>query len=169
MSKMIFIFKNRNNHSEGYRQVTEAELQEYKRSCTEKVYLIPLGYAFMEVVQEEYRAFYKELRREKYLSEEAKRVGEFSYNALDTDEYDGASFIPDKSEAVEDKALKRIMNERLYEALAILSEEEYELIQQIYFANISERELSGIYGVSHTAIQKRRTRIILKLKNYFEI
>ena len=38
MSRDIFIFNNRNNPAEGYYQVTEAELQLYKKSCDGKPY-----------------------------------------------------------------------------------------------------------------------------------
>ena len=61
-----------------------------------------------------------------------------------------------------------MMIEKLPEAIATLNDEEKELIKQIYFNHISERELAGVYGVSRTAIQKRRNKVLLKLKNFFD-
>ena len=84
MSRDIFIFNNRNNPAEGYYQITEAELQLYKKSYDGKPFIINLGYALMEVTEADYKDFYRVRRREKYIQEEAIRVGEFSYNTFDT-------------------------------------------------------------------------------------
>ena len=64
--------------------------------------------------------------------------------------------------------MREMMIEKLPEAISTLTDEENELIQQIYFNHISERELAGVYGVSRTAIQKRRNKILLKMKKFFE-
>ncbi len=47
MSRDIFIFNNRNNPAEGYYQITEAELQLYKKSYDGKPFIINLGYALI--------------------------------------------------------------------------------------------------------------------------
>ena len=64
----IFILKDKNNTSAGYIQVTEEELQAYKKNSEEKVYLINLGHSVMETDEANFRAFYKERRREKSVS-----------------------------------------------------------------------------------------------------
>lgn len=168
MSRDIFIFNNRNNPVEGYYQITEADLQLYKKSCDGKTYIINLGYALMEVTEADYKEFYRVRRREKYIQEEAIRVGEFSYNAFDTEDYDGASAIADDSEALEDSVIRKMMIDKLPEAISILNDEEKELIQQIYFNHISDNELSRYYGVNQSTITRRKTRILNKLKNFFE-
>ena len=66
----IFIYKDKNNTSAGYIQVTEDELQAYKNNSEGKVFLINLGHSIMETDEANFRAFYKERRREKYLREE---------------------------------------------------------------------------------------------------
>ena len=45
----IFVFKDRNNTEAGYIQITEEELQAYKKNSDDKVYLINLGHSIMEV------------------------------------------------------------------------------------------------------------------------
>ena len=169
MSRDIFIFNNRNNPAEGYYQITEAELQLYKKSCDGKPYIINLGYALMEVTETDYKEFYRVRRREKYIQEEAIRVGEFSYNAFDTEDYDGASAIADDSEALEDSVIRKMMIEKLPEAVATLTEEEKELVYQLYFNHKSERQLALETGVSNVAVNKRKNKVLSKLKNYFEI
>lgn len=54
---------------------------------------------------------------------------------------------------------------RLPEALAQLTDEERDLISAIYYEGISVREYARITGVRLFAVQKRRDRIIEKLKN----
>ena len=169
MSRDIFIFNNRNNPAEGYYQITEAELQLYKKSYDGKPFIINLGYALMEVTEADYKDFYRARRREKYIQEEAIRVGEFSYNAFDTEDYDGASAVVDDSEALEDSVIRKMMIEKLSEAVATLTEEEKELVYQLYFNRKSERQLALETGVSNVAVNKRKNKVLRKLKKYFEI
>lgn len=168
MSREIFIFNNRNNPAEGYYQVTEEELQVYKKSYDGKPFIINLGYALMEVTEADYKEFYRVRRREKYIQEEAIRVGEFSYNAFDTEDYDGASAIADDSEALEDSVMRKMMIEKLPEAISILNDEEKDLIQQIYFNHISEREISRRTGTPLTSVNNRKKKALKKLFAFFE-
>ena len=62
----IFVFKDRNNTEAGYIQITEEELQAYKKNSDDKVYLINLGHSIMEVDKLTYYNFYKEENREQY-------------------------------------------------------------------------------------------------------
>ena len=99
----IFILKDKNNTSAGYIQVTEEELQAYKRNSEEKVYLINLGHSIMETDEANFRAFYKERRREKYLREEAQLAGGvISLNAIDSEELDGVGVVVDTSEPLDE-------------------------------------------------------------------
>jgi coenzyme F420-reducing hydrogenase beta subunit len=53
----------------------------------------------METDEANFRAFYKERRREKYLREEAQLAGGvISLNAIDSDELDGVGVVADTSE-----------------------------------------------------------------------
>ena len=172
MSKIFFVMNDRNDTSKGYTQVSQEYVKKYIDSFTEgRAYFINLGHSVMETDEENYRAFYKERRREKYIIEEAIKNGEVSFDALDNTNFDENAedaFAIDDSEPLDEKIMRKIMIEKLPEAISILNDEEKELIQQIYFNHISERELAGVYGVSRTAIQKRRNKILLKLKIFFE-
>ena len=59
------------------------------------------------------------------------------------------------------------MRESLREALAQLTKEEYELIQALYYENISEREYAAKLGLSQRGLNKRRHRALAKLKKSF--
>ena len=56
--------------------------------------------------------------------------------------------------------------EKLNIALKSLTPEEYALISELYFSdyNLSARDISAIMGLSHTAINKRKNKILEKLR-----
>jgi hypothetical protein len=82
-----------------YEEISYAELNE--RRANDPAYtgkrFIPLHGMLMEVTEADYRSFYRDAERQKYLRKEADRAGEVSYNALDTDEMSGEDIIPDTS------------------------------------------------------------------------
>ena len=164
----IFILKDKNNTSAGYIHVTEEELQVYKKNSEEKVYLINLGHSVMEVDEIAYHDFYKEENREDYRQKLAIRNNVISMESLISGEFNECNLVADEGEPLDEKVMREMMIEKLPEAIATLNDEEKELIKQIYFNHISERELAGVYGVSRTAIQKRRNKVLLKLKNFFD-
>lgn len=62
----------------------------------------------------------------------------------------------------------RLMLELLMSALADLTEDERELINEIYFQEKTEREIARRKAVSNGAIHKRKEKILKKLKKYFK-
>lgn len=64
--------------------------------------------------------------------------------------------------------MRKIMIEKLPEAISILNDEEKELIQQIYFNHISERELSRRTETPLMTINNRKKRALKKLFDFFE-
>ena len=164
----IFIFKDKNHTSAGYVQITEDELQAYKKNSEGKVFLINLGHSIMEVDEIAYHDFYKEENREDYRKKLAIKNNVVSMESLISGEFNECNLVVDTSEPLDEKVMREMMIEKLPEAISTLTDEENELIQQIYFNHISERELAGVYGVSRTAIQKRRNKILLKMKKFFE-
>ncbi len=161
---------NRENISEGYSEVSEEAFMNYIESFPEgeRAYFINLGYALMETDEEAYRSFYKEYRRERYIDEEARRTGQVSLNALDTDELDGTGIVEDTSEPVEEKILRKLMIEKLPEAIEVLIEEEKELIEMLYFEGMTERQITEVTGVPQTTINYRRKRILKKLSVFLK-
>lgn len=72
MSKIYFVMNNREDSSKGYTEVSEEFVKNYIASFPEgeRAYFINLGYAIMETDEENYRSFYKEARRNKYVTEQ---------------------------------------------------------------------------------------------------
>ena len=160
---------NRENTHDGYTEVSEEFFKKYINSFPEgeRAYFINLGYAVMETTKDSYCEYYRDAARNKYLEKLDSQNGLMSYTALDTDEFNGADIVEDSSEPFEDKVLCELMIEKLPEVISKLNEEEKNLIREIYFNEMSERELEQIYGISNVAIHKRKKRILKKLQKFF--
>lgn len=151
-----------------YTEITYEELcrrTEADKSYEDKLFL-PLHGMLMEVEEEEYKSFYKNVRRQKYLKEVSTANGDFSYDMLTTDDFNGQDILVDTEQDVEEIVEKNLMLDRLNDCLSLLSAEEKELIQMIFFEELTEREIAKKQGISQVAVHKRKQRILHKLKSY---
>ena len=150
----------------GYEQITYAELcklintnEEYKSKK-----FLPLHGMLMEVTEETYRDFYKSKRRQKYIDERSAENNDFSYDMLKTDDFNGEDILPDENEPLDEQVIRKIMTDKLRCAMLLLSEDEHELICEIFYEELSERTLAEKYCSSQVAIPKRKVKILNKLK-----
>lgn len=159
--KKVFVMENRQ-----YTEITFEELQRREKEVIgyKEKYFLPLHGMLMEVTKEEYTLYYKEKRRERYIAEQAKKVGTFSYDALTTDEFNGEDILVDSNINPEEEAEHNIMIEILLSLFQKLSVEEQALIKAIYFDGMSEREYAEKLGIYHNAVHKRKLKILEKLK-----
>lgn len=164
----IFIFKDKNNTSAGYVQITEDELQAYKKNSEGKVFLINLGHSIMEVDEVAYHDFYKEENREDYRQKLAIRNNVISMESLISGEFNECNLVADEGEPLDEKIVRKMMIEKLPEAIATLNDEEKRLIKQIYFNHISEREISRRTGTPLTSVNNRKKKALKKLFAFFE-
>lgn len=132
-------------------------------------HFVPLHGMLMEVSEDSYRDFYKSIRRQKYLDERSEKNGDFSYNMLTTDEFNGEDILVDSSQDIGEIVTDKIMLDKLRQGLTLLSEEEKKFIFEIFDKELSERELAAKYGISQAAIHKRKDKILKKLKNWIKI
>ena len=123
----------------------------------------------MEVSKEDYAKFYRAKRRQKYLDERSANNGDFSYDMLTTDDFNGEDILSDKSEPLDEQVVQKIMTDKLKSALPLLAEDEQKLIREIFYENLSERSLAEKYNVSQVAIHKRKVKILEKLKKIMKI
>ena len=72
-----------------------------------------------------------------------------------------------KTEVLRIRYLKKIECEQLHKFLLELSKEEQWLIQELYFEERTEREVASVLGLSQKAINKRRQKILEKLRKLF--
>ena len=66
--------------------------------------------------------------------------------------------------SVEDEAIRSMMYEKLYKAIEMLEEEERDLLIKFYFKMQSEREIAIQFGLSQKAVNKRKHKILEKLR-----
>lgn len=74
----------------------------------------------------------------------------------------------DEQADIETIVLSRMMRQQLHEEIWSLQEEERYLIIQLFYAERSERELAAELGLSQKAVNKRRHKILEKLKKVLE-
>lgn len=168
-AKKVFILKNN-----VYTEITYQEL--WKLLDTDPEYenkhFIRLHAMVLEVSEKEYKDFYKNARRQRYLTEEAISNRTISINVPLRNEDDSEEMpediIADQAQGVEEQAEMMILSDKIHAAISLLSKGEQKLIQEIFFDEMTERDLAEIYEVSQVAIHKRKKRILKKLKKILE-
>lgn len=154
----------------GYKQITYAELCKLintnKESNSKK--FLPLHGMLMEVTEEQYKEFYRQKRRQKYIDERSAENSDFSYDMLATDDFNGEDILVDESEPLDEQIIRKIMKDKLRGALLLLSVDEQELIYGLFYENLSEREYAAQKGVYHNAIHNKKIRILKKLKKFLD-
>ncbi|WP_455437595.1 sigma-70 family RNA polymerase sigma factor [Hungatella hathewayi] len=74
----------------------------------------------------------------------------------------------EESSNVEEMVIRRMEVQQLHKALTFLSKEERDLIDHLYFKECTEREIAAKTGISQNAVNKRRQKILNKLRKIFE-
>ena len=131
-------------------------------------YFIPIQGMLLEVDEENYKDFYRDKERNRYLKKLDVANGLNSIGALDSEDNNGIDFISSTSQDVAEVVSNKLMLDKLRECLFLLPTEEKKLIQQHYFEEITEAKLSKLYGISQQAISKRLKKIREKLKRLME-
>ena len=129
-----------------------------------KSFFILIDDALLEVTHEQYIDYYKDKRRQKYVDEEAVAAGVFFADDLTDSSINGEVIFVDTAPDVCDSVMKQMLIDKMHEALALLPEDERELIVRIYFDDETERQLADEFHLSQGAIHKRKSKILEKLK-----
>ena len=164
--KTVFILENGT-----YAEITYEELcrrEETDATYADKLFL-PLHGMLMEVPENVYSAFYKEQRRQKYIDERSAENGDVSYDALSNDEFNGEDILVDEKQDIAEQVVENILLEQLRQAMSLLSEDEQQLLNALFYDGISERDIAKRYGISQVAVHKKKHRIFAKLKKFLGI
>ena len=159
--KAVYIIENGK-----YTELTYEEFRRREQICplyADKLFL-PLYGRLMEVSKKDYEEFYRARRRQKYIDERSAENGDFSYDMLTTDDFNGEDILIDTSQDIGDAVIHKIMLDKLSCSIILLSDDEQKLIREIFYEGSSERKLAEKYGVSQVAIHKRKVKILEKLK-----
>ena len=132
--------------------VTEEVYQEYRRG------------------EEKEQYFMKRLKKGQFVvSEEEKAVRYIPSREVSLEQLlDKGWNFPDRNEAVEDKAVRICLLEKLKEAMHSLSSEELALILELFYLEKSEREASAAIHMARSTLHRRKKRILKKLRKKME-
>ena len=139
---------------------------------------IRISNELIPVSEQIYKEYFKMARREKYMENDIK-VGR-----THVDLKSGVTtFIPSKEDsiqrlmdqgkdfsdgqAIEDIICDKAMLFILKDAITELNHKEQELIDDLYYKNLTVRQAAEKENISHVAIVKRHKKILEKIKKYF--
>lgn len=132
-----------------------------------KKYTIVVKRQRVEVSEAVYRAYHKEREAERYQNK-LIRQSELSLERFQDDGVNVDYLIVHVQPDIVDKLIHQEQLEALWIALQSLPEEERSLIDELFFNDKSERELSAMISVPQKTINDRKKRILLKLRNLIE-
>lgn len=131
----------------------------------EKNYYIKVPGNLVEVTKEVYLAYFRAQRCWSAQNERDTYNGVVSYDAMDTEEMSGVDNIPDSiAISVEDIVTAKLLKEKLLLSLGKLSEAEWALVYALFYEQKTEREYAKILGISQKAVNKRRHKVLTKLR-----
>jgi RNA polymerase sigma factor (sigma-70 family) len=134
-----------------------------------KEFFIPVNGRLVKVTEQVYKEYYKMGRRERYLEERDLAKGKILFGDLDPDEMKCEEIIADReAKSVEQTVLDGIMLEKLRLCLKSLSDDERRLVYVLFFEGMSEREAAALFGISQKGVNKRKVKLLGKLKNMLE-
>ena len=129
---------------------------------------IPIQGCLLEVVREQYTEFYRDKERWRYLKKLDTKNSLLSLEGFTDSEGNVLDFIVDEAVDVSETVIHAVMVDRLKAVLPLLSDGEQALIQAIFFDGLSEREVGLRLGLTQSVVNKRKAKILAKLKKIME-
>lgn len=121
----------------------------------------------VKVSEDIYKVYWREKEHEKYLEQVDKKNHLLFFSSLN---HDGnfEDNLEDKNVDVEKVVATQMMIEALRNAMSKLNKDEREIIERLYFNDETLHAVSKTQNISHTALIKRRDKILEKLKKFIE-
>ena len=129
---------------------------------------IPVQGCLLEVVREQYAEFYKDKERWRYLKKLDTNHSLLSLEGFTDSEGNVLDFIVDEAVDVAETVVHAVMVDRLKAALPLLSDSERVLVNAIFFDELSEREVGLQLGITQSVVNKRKSKILAKLRKIME-
>jgi DNA-directed RNA polymerase specialized sigma subunit len=139
---------------------------------------IKVGKQSVPVTDEIYQEYYQMKRRERYMEEDIKvgsskvdpETGEVTYKPSKEDSIQrlmdkGQDFADEKN--LEDLVVDKAMLLILQEAMKELNRQEKDLIEDLFYKEMTVRDVAQKEDISHVAVMKRRDKILTKLRKFF--
>lgn len=133
----------------------------------------------IEVSEEVYKEYQRGQRKERYIMKDLKR-GQIKIDGKKITVKPGREdsverliethpqYFVEKSDGPEELLDKKELLECLTEALHSLSAEEWQLIQELYYLDRTEREVSAALSLAKTTLHRRKNAILSKLRKILE-
>jgi RNA polymerase sigma factor (sigma-70 family) len=132
-----------------------------------KKYTIFVKHQRVEVSKAVYHAYHKAREAERY-QDKAARQFELSLERFQEDGVQVELQLSLYQPTVEDRLIQQEQLQKLGQALVTLNPEEKLLIHELFFNELSERNLSAKINVPQKTINDRKRKILLKLRNLME-
>ena len=129
---------------------------------------IPIQGCLLEVVREQYTEFYRDKERWRYLKKLDTKNSLLSLDGFVDDKGNALDLIADEAADIAETVVNAVMVDRMKAALSLLSDSEHALIQAIFFEELSEREVGLRSGLTQSVVNKRKAKILAKLKKIME-
>ena len=129
---------------------------------------IPVQGCLLEVVREQYTDFYRDKERWRYLKKLDTNHSLLSLEGFTDSEGNVIDFVVDEAVDVAETVIHAAMVDRLKAALPLLSVSERALINAIFFEELSEREVGLRLGITQSIVNKRKAKILAKLRKIME-
>ena len=156
--------------SGGYVELTYKDFcrrRQADQSYMDKLF-IPVQGCLLEVVREQYTDFYRDKERWRYLQKLDTNHSLLSLEGFTDSEGNVIDFIMDETVDIAETVVHAVMVDRLKAALPLLSDGELALIQAIFFEELSEREVGLRLGITQSVVNKRKAKILAKLRKIME-
>ncbi len=141
--------------------------RETDQSYMDKLF-IPIQGCLLEVVREQYTDFYRDKERWRYLQKLDTKNSLLSLDGFVDDEGNVLDFIADEAVDMAETVVNAVMVDRLKTALSLLSDSEQALIKAIFFEELSERKVGLRLGMTQSVVNKRKAKILAKLRKIME-
>ena len=115
-------------------------------------------------VADEFAALYEQM------DEEEKRVNRKEtrrHQSLET-LVEGGFQIADPDSDIEETLIKQYDIDRLHRALAVLTDDQKWLVEQVFYYGRKQSEIAAELGVCKQALNNRITRVIKKIKKFLD-
>lgn len=163
--RKVFVKEN-----EGFIEITYEELcVRREQDCSyDNRYFIPVQGGLLEVPERTYAEFYREEERMRYLEKQDHDHGLLSSDAVDFDQCRKLETLDGEGEDVAEVVIRKMLIEKLRECICLLSVSEQDLVNALYFEQLTEREYAKQKGVYRNAVHKKKIKILAKLKKLLE-
>ena len=126
--------------------------------------MIKVGTELVLVSRVVYEEYHRMERRERYYIERNQENSVLLFSTLRVE--DSSKYVPieDTDVNIEEEVIKQMFLEKRPKALALLSDEEIDMIRDLYWNNVSIREFAKKKDTAKFTILSKRDRVLAKLR-----